>query len=264
MARVTKKGFDTDTILTERVIIAAKAAGIVAIGRYAKNAQRSEIDLCAKYKMGLFWIAEGMGDAKTMTLGHEGGAALAVRTKKQLDALGVPDTVVVYTAVDYDAGEPDVPAISNHKLGFAEGMAPRRIDLYADGAILTPLSNGRGFVAGAGGWKGTSAFLETGRAALIQHVPTTMFGVDADPVDILDESVIWYPGGDAENADSIPAQQRRPVPTPAPLSAIQPSLSDTQTALQALGHYKGRVDGQWGPRTAEAVILYIGEMVSAQ
>ena len=105
---MTARGFDTDTELTELAIVAALAATppFIAAGRYLRyrgGLTAAEIALCAKHGFGLWLIWEGMGDLATMQRGAARGKSDGVTAKLLAVTLGVPTTVPIFAAVDFDA-----------------------------------------------------------------------------------------------------------------------------------------------------------------
>lgn len=231
------KGFDSDTQLTLTVIQRAQTAGLVAAGRYTKNLLPNEVALCRQRGFGLWMIAEGMGDLATMQRGQASGLADGRVAMTQANLLGAPTSVPIAAAVDFDAASANLADIDAYMAGFAMGIAPRPLLVYADGAVMTSTlpAGTRAYVAGASGWEGTAAYLAKNRApALVQHAEVQMFGIGVDLVDINDESVVWFP-------------------ETAVLSGAQPVMPDLSTLQQALGV---TVDGLWGSQTAAAIARY--------
>ena len=190
------KGYDTATRLTEPVIIASLTAGYIAAGRYLKTLTAAEVALCARHGFGLWLISEGMGNLATIEQGtprgqHDGAAAKALA-----EALEAPDTAPIFAAVDFDAvGSQEIADVEAYMGGFARGCAPYPQGDYGDGDVVTSLPKSRGYIAGADGWAGTKAVLANPppNLALVQHVTIMFAGISIDPVDILDESVLWFP-----------------------------------------------------------------------
>lgn len=252
---MTAKGFDCDTHLTAAIIQAAKAAGHIAAGRYLKNLTAAEVALCRQYDFGLWLIAEGMGDRATLRRGRAGGISDAAVQVRQALALGVPGAVPIASAVDFDAVADDLPLVDAYMDGFASLISPHPLVVYGDGAVLTShLPAGtRAYVAGAGGWEGTQAYLaQTKMPALVQHPTAAMFGISVDPVDINDESVIWYPARDDAATATGGRQQETPVQT------SMPPLKSLQRTLIALG-YQIDADGVWGRQTEGALSDYYSQ-----
>jgi hypothetical protein len=112
--------------------------------------------------------------------------------------------------------------------------------------VLVSLPDDSSYLAGADGWDGTPAYLASGKAALVQHVETTKYGIDLDMVDIHDPSILWFP--------KAPAPVLQPVPAPVAVVAI-PSALEMQHALNAAGATLVE-DGDWGAFSAAALAAY--------
>jgi Domain of unknown function (DUF1906) len=240
---VVLEGFDTDTNLTEDIIVTAVAAGQGRFGRYLKNLTATEVVLCAKHGAGLWLIAEGMGDLATMEQGASRGQTDGAAAAKMATALGVPEGTMIFAAVDFGAiGMTQIEEVDTYMGGFAIGCAPYQRGIYGDGDVLSSLT-AKGYVAGADGWPGTGALLAnpSPNIALVQHAPTQMFGIEVDPVDVLDESVLWFP--------------QAPAPVVAAVPAVLPA---SKTALQAALGIK--TDGIWGPVSEAALDSYVAQL----
>lgn len=244
-------GFDCDVHLSGLLVQDAKAGGIVAIGRYLKNLLPSEVAYCKQYGMGLWLIYEGMGDAATMSGGYARGLSDGHIAARQANLIGAPTSVPIAAAVDFGAETADLSDIDAYMSGFAVGIAPRGLMVYGDGDVLTShLPAGtKAYVAGAGGWPGTHGFLAVNKSpALVQHPPATLFGIDTDPCDVNDMTVIWFPAGQAPVV-VVPSQ----APATPPAVSVMPALKDLQAAVGVTA------DGVWGPVTAEAVASYYSQ-----
>jgi glycoside hydrolase-like protein len=195
-------GFDTPDQLTAKIISDAKNAKHIAAGRYIsgggawKHLTATEIALCKAANFGLWLIDEGAGNKEQFATGLDGGHKAGSALAKVANQLGVPAGTPSFVGVDYSADQEDVTNIHNYMIGYAASCVPYKAGMYADGLIASQVPTAVGdFVPGALGWPGTVQYLKTGKVALIQHLPTTMFGIDVDPVEILDQSVLWFPGG---------------------------------------------------------------------
>lgn len=270
---MTINAFDTPDQLTAAVIGAAKAAGRVAAGRYIsgggawKHLTALEVALCKSMDFGLFLIDEGAGDAGQFATGEAGGQAAGAVAAKVAVAMGVPSKTPIFVGVDFAADEEDIPDITAYMNGYTKGCRTALVALmYADGLIASQVPTpGGDFVPGASGWPGTPAYLKSGKVALIQHPPVQAFGIDTDPVEVVDRSVIWFPGSIA----GIPASQvivvQPPPPTqptiPPVMSGDVPTARDRmvacvkalQTELAAQGYYSGPIDGDPGNGTVKAL-----------
>jgi hypothetical protein len=242
---MSQLGFDCDVHLTTSVLSAAKAAGYVAAGRYLKNLSMPEVSACAASGFGLWLIYETTGSSQFFQQGEEGGAYSGGVAMAQAKALGAPASSVIYVAVDYDAAAGDISFIQPWMTAFQAACLPYALGTYADGAIASQLHTAPGdYVPGASGWEGTQQYLLSGRVALIQHPSANLFGIDTDPVDIVDPSVIWYPALAGRGAPAPPE------PAPAAPTFVMPKLTDLQGFLGVV------VDGIYGDQTAAAIQAY--------
>ena len=237
------KGFDTDTVLTEAVVLNAVKAGMGRFGRYLKNLTAAEVALCAKYGASLWLISENLGDLATVAQGLPRGRVDGAAARLAAAALGAPATVPIFAAVDFNAvGSTQIGEVDNYMDGFAVGCSPYPLGVYGDGDVVQSLSKDHGYIAGADAWAGTAAILADPAANvdidLIQHATVTMFGISVDPVDVLDSSVLWSPGV-----------------TVIPITAEIPTVLNLQRALNAWGAGLTE-DGIYGPRCAAALAKY--------
>ena len=238
------KGFDADTQLTQATAARFVAAGYVAAGRYLKNLTMTEVAACAQAGLKLWLIDEGYGDAVVFARGTAGGLADGGKAKDRADALDAPPGSVIFFAIDYDAGQGDVANIKAYYGGYAAACAPYRAGMYADGLIASQVPTPVGdYLPGASGWAGTKDYIASGKVALLQHPPATVLGLDVDPVDILDESVLWDPA-----TNVVPTPAPAPTPEPAPPDDTDP-MPDLKVAQAYLGV---TADGVYGPITAAA------------
>lgn len=243
---MTINAFDTPEQLTVAVVSAAKAAGRIAAGRYIsgggtwKHLTLEEIDVCKANGFGLWLIDEGAGDAGQFAGGKIAGSKAGAQAAKIARSLGVPDGTPIFVGIDFDADEDDVSDIASYMTGYKSSCGPYKAGMYADGLIASAVPSDCGdFVPGASGWPGTAEYIASGKVALIQHPPVKAFGIDTDPVEIIDPSVLWFPGG----AVSQPSKQAIP-------SLRMPPLSQLQAILEV------EPDGVWGPVTENAIATY--------
>lgn len=253
---MTISGFDADTLLTEAQMTRVMSAGYTAMGVYfTKSAIFSGmpafVQLCAKHGFRLWLIDEGMGNAAVFARGNAGGQADGRHAASMARDLGVPAGTPIFFAIDYAAGESDVANISAYYAGYKQACAPYKAGMYADGAIASAITTDVGdYVPGASGWPGTAEYLKSGKVALIQHPPGPFFGMDADPVEIIDESVLWAPSAVATPVVSGPVVATTPI---TPVSVALPPLGPLVTVQQFLGI---TADGVYGPETAAAIEHY--------
>lgn len=239
------KGFDTDSHLTREVITEALAAGDRAAGRYLKNLTPDEVQLCKELGFGLWLIDEKMGDWAYFqnTSGHAAGTAAAQAAL----ALGAPAGSWIANAVDFDASATQIPVIDSFMLAYEKGLDELGMKLlvYGSGLVETEAlpEGAKAYLACAGGWAGTRSYPKQ-TAALVQHLPATKYGLDVDPCDIQDESIIWWPAG------AKPQENEAQVVPPTEVPFVMPKLSDMQRATFT------NPDGLWGPLTARALANY--------
>jgi hypothetical protein len=241
------KACDMSTSLTKARILELKSLNILAAGRYmtgsSKYLTKAEVNLCRDNAFGLFPIHEGMGDRATFAQGALRGHADGLAAGQAAQTLGFPPGLSIFSSVDYGAAANDIQLILAYEAGFISGCQPYAQGIYADGTIAAAEPTGtKIFLAGAGSWPGTANFLAYGRASLAQHPPAKLSdGTEYDPVDVYDDSVIWWPGGK-------PQQQSQSKPDP------QIFMPTTVQGLQAaLGV---TIDGIRGPQTQAALLKW--------
>jgi hypothetical protein len=244
------KGFDADTYLTDAIVEAAMVAGCIAAGRYLKNLQPAEVAVCARHGFKLWLIYEGMGDLATIEQGAPRGQKDGALAKSQALALGAPTTIPIFAAVDFGAtGGTQIADVDAYMGGFASGCAPYPQGDYGDGDVILSRPNSKGYVAGADGWSKTEAILADPPAnlAIVQHAPANLYGINVDPCDILDESVLWAPTPGVPKPTTITTL--RVGSSGAPVAALQ-------DALTSAGFPVHPDDGDYGPATKAAVEAY--------
>lgn len=229
--------FDTPDQLTPASIKDAKADAVIAVGRYIsgggswKHLTAAEVAACRSMGMKLWLIDEGTGSAAQFAAGEAAGKAAGVQAAIVANAFGVPAGTAIFVGVDYDAGEADVANITNYMKGYKAGCAPYKAGMYADGLIAMKVPTDVGtFVPGAGGWNGTKEYLAAGKnIAIIQHPPVKAYGLDTDPCEVRDTSVLWTPGAPApapvEPPEPVPPIPPKPTPVPSPAPAPKPPVT---------------------------------------
>lgn len=238
------KGFDTDSALSAAVITQAMANGYTAAGRYIHNATSVEVSLIHSHGMGLWLIDETSGNWAYFSGGAASGTLRGAIAKLAAQALGYPAGQYIASAVDFDATPQEVAVIDKFFAAYAAAIAPYQLMVYASGLVESSSlpAGAKAYLADAAGWSGTRGF-DVSKAAIVQHLPTQMWGIAVDPCDINDESVVW---GVAPPTSEVPST---PV-NASPLADVMPALEDLQAALGVT------VDGIWGPQTAAAVARY--------
>jgi len=272
------KGFDTPDQLTSTALDLATADGQKAVGRYIsgggqwKHLTAAEVRLCEAKGFALWFIDEGTGDAAQFASGEAGGLAAGKKAAQAAIALGAPEGIPIYVGVDFDAGARDVSNIAAYMRGYKAGCAPFKAGMYADGYVASAVPTDVGdFMPGASGWQDSADYINSGNVAILQHPPTKMFGLDIDPCDVLDESVLWRVGAAATSAPVAPAAPPPPLtpptvpsrPTspfvppstiPHPDVDIMPPLEVFQTSIGV------EPDGIYGPQT-DAALTHVFDMV---
>ena len=268
---MTINAWDAMTPPTLAQMKRGQAAGYIAAGIYFTKPQlRAELPAvfanCAATGFKVWLIDEGMGNAAVFARGEAGGFSDGTRASTIATMLDIPKDVPIYFAIDYDAGQSDVANIKAYLAGYQQGAMPHPVGMYADGLIASECPTAVGdYVPGASGWNGTAEYLKSGKVAIIQHPPSTFFGLDADPCEVIDQSVLWQPMGASNvTAGATPAPQQavaqgqppQPINQPPPLhltssiADLMPDLKDVQAALGVT------VDGLYGPETAAAIQRY--------
>lgn len=247
-------GFDTPSALLPSYISQVMARGYIAAGRYIsgggawKHLLASEVASCAGAGFGLWLIDEGSGDLAQFRTGETGGFNDGKKASGVATLLGVPAGTPIFVGVDYAAQASDVAYIRTYMSGYQSGCMPYRAGLYADGAVASAVPTAVGdFVPGASSWPGTAAYLTSGKVALVQHPTTLLLGMSVDLVDIVDQSVLWFPGKNVA----------APVTAPPVSSKTQTPVADATTTLEAWQTFLGvTADGIYGPETAAAFEAY--------
>jgi Domain of unknown function (DUF1906) len=234
-------GFDTDSPLSSAQVQQAVVAGYGCVGRYIKNLTTAEVGRVHGGGMGLWLIDETSGNWSYFSGGTASGTQRGKIAKAAAIALGYPSGQWIANAVDFDADEDQVATIDEFMVAYQAAIAPYRLLTYGSGLIessaLPP--GAKAYLACAGGWEGTRGY-DASKAAIVQHLPATLFGLDVDPCDINDESILWLPTG----APSVPAA----------VIDIPPAI-ELQRSLIANG-YDIAPDGKWGGESGAALESY--------
>ena len=237
-----KRGFDTDTPLSDRVIAQAIADGYSAAGRYLRNVTTAEI-VRIRAALGLWLIDETAGNWTYFSGGYAAGMQRGHAARLTAQALSYPLGAYIASAVDFDATPAQVSVIDRFLAGYTDGLGSYRLLVYGSGLVesssLPP--GAKAYLACASGWSGTRGY-DVSKAALVQHLPANRWGIAIDPVDINDDAVVWWPAG-------APASPVVPV-------SVMPNLKAAQAELQAKGLYDGALDGVWGSRTESAFVRF--------
>lgn len=262
------EAFDLAQPMTDAQFAQAKAAGVPAIIRYlwsgGKGVTKDEFALSAKYQIPLVLVYEGRGDLiSSYTVAQaKKDAATALHL---LSLLGVPKHACVYfCADDFDASNAQI--LANIGPYFA-ALAPLiraedyRVGDYGNGAACEFLLDA-GTVDLAWLWgvkesNGSPEFSASNRWSIRQHAPSHLFGLSIDPDDVQGDFGGFIPG-------NVPVA---PTPTPAP-TPVEPTivalashnLRAGQVQLANAGLYPANeVDGDWGPKTIDALRQWFTE-----
>lgn len=246
--------FDTPNALTPSYIGQVMSRGYIAAGRYIsgggawKHLLASEVAACKAAGFGLWLIDEGTGGLAQFKTGETGGHNDGVKAAGVATLMGAPAGTPIFVGVDYAAGASDVAFIRTYMSGYQSGCMPYRAGLYADGAVASAVPTAVGdYVPGASSWPGTAAYLTSGKVALIQHPTTLLIGMSVDLVDVVDASVLWFPGKNVA----------APVTAPPVAQNQTPVVPDATANLMAWQTFLGiTADGVWGPQTAAAFEHY--------
>lgn len=164
------KGIDADTVLSPYAKAIA-AAGFSDVGRYLKNLTIAEITALHAEGIGIWLIFEH--NAQDVLGGAQLGTQCGQQALTQARALGVPEgQIAIYPAADTDILPSQLAVAEDYWAAFdAVIFGHYRIAGYADGTALSGLRD-HGlplcWLAGAMGWDGSHAFLETGNPDLVQ------------------------------------------------------------------------------------------------
>lgn len=250
------KACDLGIQLTTTLINELKSQGYAAAGLYTKHLDITQIFNAKQSQFGLFIIHEGMGNVATFAQGAARGQADGKSAYNICSDLKVPVGTTIFSAVDFPATSSQAAMILAYAAGFSNGCGVYNFGQYADGAILELEPPGvKTYVAGASSWPGTAKYLAEGKAALVQHPPVKLpSGVEIDPVDVIDERVIWWPGGKPDGVS--PAQ-------PSPAAGIMPmpaSITALQRQLALRGFDPGPIDSIRGPHTQAALLAWYNSL----
>lgn len=252
-------GFDADMLPSKSQIMRAMTAGYIAMGVYfTKNAiyegMPDFIANCTALGFKMWLIDEGAGSTAVFARGAAGGNADGKRAAQMAQNLGVPAGTPIFFGIDFDAQQSDVANIRDYLTGYQGACLPYKAGMYADGLVAAQVPTAVGdYVPGASGWAGTAAYLKSGKVALIQHPPSAFLGMDADPVEIVDESVLWAPGQKITEPTAPSSLLGNEGTQPTPVTESTNPMPDLKTAQAFLGI---TVDGIFGPQTAAAIAAY--------
>jgi hypothetical protein len=171
-------GFDADQDVS-RVAVLAVERGVRFVMRYLKNLTRAEVaaifaaGATAGVKVGVGSIFETT--AKRALAGAEAGAEDAQKALTQAAALGQPEGGAIFPTADFDATPEQQPAVVAYFAAFHAGVGNEgRMGDYANGAVedacIAAGCNDIPWLAGGMGMRGSRAFLQAGREAIVQDV----------------------------------------------------------------------------------------------
>lgn len=260
------KGFDSYNTPSDEVLRRAKSAGFDCAIQYYGPAGSPKVTTAADMArigaagLHVFMVFERY--QKRVLEGAGAGQLDAELALAQAHAAGQPDGTTIAFAVDDDV-DPNNITTRNALLGYFGAVknvvlaGNKRVAGYAGGSVLTLLV-GTGlitvdWVAGAGGWAGTSAYVKEDKWMIRQHpeiavgASDNILGIayDTDDIRDLDQIGAWMPGGGVVT----------PVPPPV-IGDDSIDLFDLQRRLEAGGFYHGSIDGKPGDQTADALWAY--------
>lgn len=171
-----------------------QALGYWAVGLYlrADRASRAMVEGLHSVGMKVFSVYERGYPTRPSYFTARQGSQDGKRAVAFARSIGQPTGSHIFSAVDYDAKPENV--LAYQKAFRAEVKAAGYLaSVYGSGAVCHYLiSQGyanKGWLSCSTGWSGYASFKP--QAAIIQHVPITVLGMDVDPDDIVDEGVCW-------------------------------------------------------------------------
>lgn len=249
-----------------RFVPALRAAGVETVIRYITSAVSSEKCVRAPeahnlqaggLRLGLVYEAWGGTHGElSPALGRQHGEF----SRDYAPRVGAPDGAVIQFAVDVDVSDSEIRSVTiPYFRAIRTALGGRfRCGSYACGAVCDALLD-QGLVdvpwlAGAMGWNGSRAFAKSGRAVLIQGLPTSRLipGLDLDP-----DSYALEPNDDlVSSVGYVPFSGESHV-TPVPPESVHDARW-MQRELNLRGaDPKLLEDGNVGRLTVGAVISYL-------
>lgn len=183
--------FDTAANCTRRTA-AIKKAGYDTVGRYlssdtrpnSKNITPKEAKALADAGIKLFLVWETYGGTHS-ELNASLGSLHAKQAAKQAKAVGAPNGVTIYFAVDSNPQGAVFTRMLEYFKAIKASNIPFKIGVYGPGKVCGALLDkgyvDRAWLANAKGWSGYKAFLASNRWSLLQHLPTQVAGMGVDP-----------------------------------------------------------------------------------
>jgi hypothetical protein len=228
-----------------------KAAGLDFVLTYLKWTKPAHV--AALHKAGL---AVGLiFERDTMTTLTGSGADDGALARKQAQALGAPDDIPIFAAVDIGIGKatdldrdgrPDADEVTQYFTDFKTGAG------YVDGDLARSLDLAHVWLAGAMGWPGSRDYYANGPWHIVQGVPTRggshqlgfdwpSLGFEYDPDVARTLDWAWQP---AVAPVLVPVVAPRPQNAAPPAAALPPGhLSPHFTLAEMIASDAARREG---------------------
>jgi hypothetical protein len=184
---------DVNVDVTQHLSALAKAGVTDIIGYLNPHGTTSKVitparaKAIASHQMSLALVSEGWGDFAHGDISAAKGVTDAQHAKNALAALGAPDNVCIYFAVDTDASSSQIMSlvIPYFKSIHAFASGEFRVGVYGSGAVCNACLAANvvdlAWLAAPTGWLGSKEFLASKKWVLHQGLPTHIAGVDCDP-----------------------------------------------------------------------------------
>lgn len=222
------KGIDCATRLTVSTAAAVRAAGYEFAGRYLvpnagslawKALTRAEAEIVTGAGLRLLTVWETTADR--VKGGAAAGAADGARARLCAESIGMPETGIIYFAVDYEATAADMRTIAEYLQAARANTGPYEIGVYGSYSVIEDMA-ARGVCRGF--WQCLA--WSYGRLSAHRTVYQHGFGqqIAGVPIDVndcpdLDRAGIWtYPSAEEpaaperyERMDALPDWARETV-----------------------------------------------------
>lgn len=138
------RGIDCASRLNERTAAAAKAAGFDFVGRYLVPASYGKALLYPEAKAitdaGLKILTVFESTADRARSGAAGGGLDGYAACKCAREIQMPESGIIYFAVDYDAGEADFPLIAEYLNAARAQTGPYQIGVYGSYRVVEAMA----------------------------------------------------------------------------------------------------------------------------
>lgn len=202
-----------------------KRTGYAGILRYlcsnpSKRLTRAEIRTARRHKLAIGVVWEDYADAHTMAGGRRRGAEDAREAKRQADELGIPETVTIFLAVDYDANPIDV----EDYFAGAKSVLGHRCGVYGSARVVEHLKH-IGLVTHAWQTEAWSNHRVSPSADIFQRANSREHeipGTDENVVTASGFAGLWLPHVTRPRPKPKPTPKPRPKPKPRPTPKPSP------------------------------------------